>query len=152
MPLFFLKPLNRISEHGSGHGSAVLIEKTPERLQVFLPYLAQSPAACLVDQVFFVAEQDLGKVQSVFQMALADEPERRDYGNSSVPYAWRSSQIVKRLLVPSEKVPSHDVRSTVINSIPAVDRAAMSKIEFEDSFLLGFCAFLVLPAQDGVSQ
>jgi hypothetical protein len=73
-PLVWREALDGVPEHDAGCHGTVPVEETLQGLLVALADFSEHPAGGFVNQVFLIAQEHLGDLQRVANLALPDEP------------------------------------------------------------------------------
>ena len=73
LPFFRRQTLNRIAQHGARHDRRMGLQKTFQRRQMSFADLAQHPAHGLVNQIFFVCQQQPADLQRVGKVVLPNK-------------------------------------------------------------------------------
>ena len=154
LPLPLREPLNRISQHGSGHDAAMGLQEVLQRGQISLPDFAQHPAGGFVDEVFFVVQENFSELKRVSNLPLADEVQSSNDSDAPFPEALRADKLIEQFLIAmmGEEVGPDNVWGAIVNSVPGADEAEIAYIETEDLFLLLRAAFFITPAENGIGQ
>src|SRR5689334_8452477 len=103
----------------------MLVQKLQKPRAIFVTRKAEHPTGSFVNEVFVVAEQQLGDLVSVVQLTSTNEISSADDRRAALPHVLRTRELVKNLAWLVEQVAADDMNRTDVNQIPVVN-AVMS--------------------------
>ena len=111
---------------------SVRVEELAEAGGVALADLAQHPADRFVNEVVRVVQQTPGDPHRVVELVAADEVERGDDRDPSLPQVLRAREAVEPRPAALEKPCADDVLGRHVDEVPVVDPAGVVEVEVED--------------------
>ena len=84
----FIETLRGIPEHRAWHGRGIFVKEFKEPGRRFPPGGPQPSTSGFLNEVFFVAKQDLGDLERIVYIALTDKKVSADNGRASLPHIF----------------------------------------------------------------
>ena len=117
----FVEVFYRISQCCASHCRCIGFEVVHHQRPVFLPNLAEHPAAHFLNQVVLVVLESVDKLESDFGFPCPDMGKRSDNRNARLPQVATFGKTHQNLMVTVDGVFADNLRCREVNEVPVVD-------------------------------